>query len=552
MNRMYLWARALAGAVLVVALSVRTAPAQVSAPAASPVATIQLTLEDAIRRAKEYNPDLAVTRLATQAENARVDEALSAFVPMFSSIVGRSSNVSPPSNFLLGDRGIDSNDLFSSTGIRQRLARGSGTWTLSWDTSRTTTSNPISSFEPSLQSGFQVAFSQPLLKDRKIDAARQQTIIATRNQESSELRLGESTAQTLAAVKQAYWTLKATMANVAVQQRSLDLAHELARQNRARVDVGQAPPLDLVQAESEVAQRRETLIRATAAAGDAEDRLRRLIMDPSDISFWNVRIDPVDDATGAGPLLDVDAAVTGALRERFDLARARKDLEKAGTNLEFLDNQRLPDVRLEASYRGSGLGGTQFLRSGGFPGTITGTLDRSYGDVLGQMFGRTYPTWSLGVSVNYSLGKSFEEAQFARTEIERRQVGQRIASLQLQAAEAIRQAGRQVTSTAERIDAAKAGTTLAERRLETEQRRFEAGLSTSFLVTQAQRDLLQAQVNLLQATLDHQSALVSFEALQQAPALGSGDTANLGGGGVAQLPTLTPRGAFRLGAGSGF
>ena len=113
-----------------------------------------------------------------------------------------------------------------------------------------------------------------------MDLARQQTIVARRNLESSELRVRESVVQTTAAVKQAYWTLKATLANVTVQQRSLELAQELARQNKTRVDVGQTPPLDLLQAEAEVAQRRENLIRANTAAGDAEDRLRRLIMDP--------------------------------------------------------------------------------------------------------------------------------------------------------------------------------------------------------------------------------------------------------------------------------
>ena len=125
-----------------------------------------------------------------------------------------------------------------------------------------------------------------------MDLARQQTIVARRNLESSELRVRESVVQTTAAVKQAYWTLKATLANVTVQQRSLELAQELARQNKARVDVGQTPPLDLLQAEAEVAQRRENLIRANTAAGDAEDRLRRLIMDPADASFWRVRLDP--------------------------------------------------------------------------------------------------------------------------------------------------------------------------------------------------------------------------------------------------------------------
>src|SRR4029079_9699184 len=172
----------------------------------------------------------------------------------------------PPSSLLLGDSGVNTHDLFSSTGVRQRLRWGAGTWKVSWDTSRTTTNSTFSSFQPSLQSGFQAAFSQPLLKDRKMDAARQQNIIANRNEESAELRFSEAVVQTTAAVKQAYWTLKATLAYVAVHKRSLELAGKLVRQHRARVDVGLAPPLDFVQAQAEVAQRRENLIRATTAA----------------------------------------------------------------------------------------------------------------------------------------------------------------------------------------------------------------------------------------------------------------------------------------------
>ena len=61
-------------------------------------------------------------------------ESRSAFAPVFSTILGRSSNVTPPSNFLLGDRGVDVNDWFSSTGVRQRLPWGAGTWSVSWDT----------------------------------------------------------------------------------------------------------------------------------------------------------------------------------------------------------------------------------------------------------------------------------------------------------------------------------------------------------------------------------------------------------------------------------
>src|SRR3989441_3913989 len=539
-----------------VALSAALIATPVSAQVAQPANdTLQLTLEDAVHRAVENNPDLAIVRLGTEVEAAHVGESKGAFVPVFSTILGRSSNVTPPSNFLLGDRGVDANDWFSSTGVRQRLPWGAGTWSVSWDTSRTTTNNPISSFDPSLQSGAQVAFSQPLLKDRKIDAARQQYIIAKRNQESSELRFRESVVQTVAAVKQAYWTLKATVANVTVQQRSLELAEELARQNNVRVGAGQIPPLDLVQAEAEVAQRRENLIRARTAAADAEDRLRRLIMDPADASFWRTRVDPVEEPAGGGALPDVEAAVASALNARYDIARAGHELENAKTNVEFLSNQRLPDVRLETSYRGSGLAGTQFVRTGGFPGIVTGTLNRSFGDALTQAFSPDYPTWSLGVTVSYPLGRSYDEANYARAVIERRQAEQRIASLRLQTAETIRQAARQIRSTAERVDAARAGATLAEQRFDSEQRRFEVGLSTTFLVTQAQRDLLQAQVNFLQTTLDYQSSLVNFEAVQQAPpltAMSAGDAVGVRGANIVVLPTPAPRGLFRPGAAAGF
>jgi outer membrane protein TolC len=506
--------------------------------------TISLTLDDAVRRALENNPNLVVVRLGTEVEAARVSASQAAFAPVFSTAFGRSSSVTPPSNFLLGNAGVDVNDWFSSTGVRQRLPWGSGVWSVSWDSARTTTNNPISSFDPSLQSGVQVAFSQPLLKDRAIDAARHQYTIARRNQEISELQFRESVVQTMAAVKSAYWTLKAAIANVTVQQRSLELAEDLARENKVRVDAGQMPPLDLVQAEAEVAQRRENLIRAHSTAEDAEDHLRTLIMDPSDASFWEVRLDPIEEPSARGPLPDVEPAVRNALSSRYDLARAGRELENVATDVQFHENQKLPDVRVETSYRGAGLAGTQFLRSGGFPGVITGTQRRSFGDALGQVFSPDYPTWSLGVTVSYPLGRSYEEASLARAQVERRQTTARIASLRLEAAETVRRAARQIRSAAERMDAAKAGATLAEQRFDAEQRRYDVGLSTTFLVTQAQRDLLQAQVNLLQTTLDYESSLINFEAVQLAPPDSSGTIA-LRGGSVVRVPTPLPQGLFR-------
>jgi outer membrane protein TolC len=237
---------------------------------------------------------------------------------------------------------------------------------------------------------------------------------------------------------------------------------------------------------------------------------------------------------------------------RYDLARAGQELENARTDVELLANQKLPDVRVELAYRGSGLAGTEFLRAGGFPGTITGTRRRGFGDALGQTFTPDYPAWSVGVTVGYALGRSFEDAGAARVAVERRQVEQRIASLKLETAETVRRAGRQIRSAAERMDAARAGATLARERLDVEQRRYEVGLSTTFLVTQAQRDLLEAEVGLLRTALDHESALVHFEAVQQAPPPSAGEGLGLRGASVHALPLPAPRGLFRPAASAGF
>ena len=537
-------------AILFALAAAGRAAGQTIEPAAQPpAAALALTLDEAVRRAVDHNPDLTVVRLGTEIQSAQVGESRTAYTPVFSSSFGRSSNVTPPTNALLGVSGADTRDWFSSTGVRQRVPWGNGTWSVSWDASRTTSNSPLNSFDPSLQSGLEVAFSQPLIRDRRMDVARQQYLIAKRNEATSELQFRETVVGTIAAVKQAYWTLKALRANVTVQERSLQLAEQLSKENAVRVRLGQTPPIDLVQVDAEVADRRENLIRARTAADDAEDRLRRLIMDPAETSFWQVRVETTDEPSGRMPLPDVEALVDKAITDRSDVARARNAVSNAETNVAYFANQRLPDVRIEASYRGSGLGGAQLLRTGAFPGVITGTVNSGFGGVLGQAFGPDYPTWSLGVTVSHPVGRSFEHLREVQADVERRQAAARVASVQLDVAASIRQAARQVRSTAEREDAARAGATLAQQRLDAEQRRYTVGLSTSFLVTQAQRDLLQAEVKLLQATLDYQSSVVNFEALQLAPALSPGAAVVVDGSAVQPVSTQTPRGIFRAGSG---
>jgi Outer membrane protein len=241
-------------------------------------------------------------------------------------------------------------------------------------------------------------------------------------------------------------------------------------------------------------------------------------MDATDPATWLTQIEVTDAPPIATPTLDVDAAVKRALADRSDLQRARKDIETANVGVTYTTNQKLPDVRVNANYAANGLGGTQVLRTGGFPGTIIGSgPGTDFGSVLNQLFSSDYPTWSVGLNVSYPLGTSADQANAARAQLERKQADARLKSIESRAILQIRNAAYQVDMNAKRIETTRAARELAEQRLDSERKRLDVGMSTSFLVIQAQRDLAQARTNELGAILSYDLSLVDFEALQEAP-----------------------------------
>jgi outer membrane protein len=240
------------------------------------------------------------------------------------------------------------------------------------------------------------------------------------------------------------------------------------------------------------------------------------VFDPKRDDFWTARLEPADVLPAASLPPDVDAAVRRALSERPDIAEARKQIQIGDTNVALSRNQTLPDVRVEATYLTNGLGGSRLLRTGGFPGTIVGVESTSFGSVLGQVMTSDFPTWTVGVTMAYPLGRSVEQANLARARIERDQAAARLRAVELTAIREVREAALGLEQNRQRIETARLGRELAEQRLDAEQRRFEVGMSTSFLVIQAQRDLAVARNNELQATLDHQLTVIAFQTAQVA------------------------------------
>src|SRR5438874_89890 len=370
-----------------------------AASAQTTPATLRLTVDDAVKLALDENVDLRADRLDPQISDTRVAAAYGVFKPTILTSLNSNNQLQPPSSFLIPS--ATSTDVVSSNaGVGQRLPWFGTSYSLSWTTTHTNSNSFLNSYNPLLQSGLSINVSQPLIRDLFVDQARTNVATSRTNRDIADTRLRESLVHTTAAVKSAYWNLVSARANVEARRTALDLAQELGRVNKAKVDVGTSPPLDLVSAQAEVASDQEQLIIAETAVKQAEDRLRVLIFDPTKRENWNVQIEAIDSPPVGTAAVDVDAAVTRALAERADLQRARKDIENAQIGVKYADNQRLPDVRLNASYAANGLGGTQLLRAGCFPGTIIGpgriTL---VGTVLSDHCSRGFPTWSVGISV---------------------------------------------------------------------------------------------------------------------------------------------------------
>jgi outer membrane protein TolC len=132
------------------------------------------------------------------------------------------------------------------------------------------------------------------------------------------------------------------------------------------------------------------------------------------------------------------------------------------------------------------------------------------------VLGSDYPTWTVGVSLSYPLGHNASQANLARAQIERDQAAAQVRSLELSVVREVRDAALRLEQNRQRIETTKLGRELAEQRLDAEQKRFEVGMSTSFLVIQAQRDLAVARDNELRSYLDYQLSAVNFERVQRA------------------------------------
>jgi outer membrane protein len=515
--------------------------APVSPPSEAPPVTeqrtsgpvVKLSLDDTVTRALEFNLDVQVQRINPRLQDLAVQGAQAVWTPNLTNDTSLEDTTSIAQDTLLtGEQTSNSTRRFNTTsGIAQSLPWYGTQYSAGWQNGRLSTDLTNQQFNPSLTSNLSFDVSQPLLRNFRTDSNRTNLLVTRKQREITDVALQQTIVQTTRQVRNAYWDLVYARANLNVQQQSLDLSRQTLRDNRTRVEVGTMAPIDIVRAEAEVARNEEAAILAAAQIDLMEDNLRRLIFDPSSPDYWTTNIDLTDAAPAPTDARDVDieAAVAKAMQQRTDLVQQRKSLEATDLNLRFYKNQLLPAFDLVANYGLSYRGGIRLSDNPNVDNDITWT------ETVRSMLARDAPTWTVGFRVAYPLGRSTQEVNLARARLQQTQSQLNLKDSELQAAAEVRNAGRNVNTNRRRVEASRATRILSERQLEAEQKKFAVGLSTSFEVVQAQRDLANARNSELQAIIDYVQALVDFDAVQlagtgtaSASTVGGGNTGNTG------------------------
>src|SRR5262245_55249856 len=227
--------------------SVTKAPLGAQDPQASSVVNgTPLSMDEAVRMALENNLGIQAERVNPEIQNYAVARANAVWRPALVSQFTRSSSSAPPQDFLAqGVNVVTNGTLFSQAGLQQALRWGGASYQFTFDGSRGTTNNPGSALPRSLGSNMSGLFTQPLLRNFRIDNNRANLLQQRNLQTVADLQLQQRITQTSLAVRTAYYNLVGAISGLDVANESLDLAKRALKDNQTRVEVGTMAPIDI-------------------------------------------------------------------------------------------------------------------------------------------------------------------------------------------------------------------------------------------------------------------------------------------------------------------
>lgn len=472
------------GGVVVPAPSSETADATVQ-PAVPSDGPLTVTVPQAILMALENNRALSVERLNPSIERTFEQEERAVFDPV---AIAGASYLREREPQLAGGR-VTTSETTLGAGATQALPTGTD---IAVDLSTVRETSDLRSDRYITRLGFSV--NQALLQGAGLDvnlAAVRQARLDTLD---SEYELRGFAEALVALTEETCWQYALAQREIEIVTDSMKLAEQQLAETRERINVGDLAGTEEAAAEAEVALRRENLINARSTLATTRLELLRLL-NPADADLWSREI--VLDYKTQMPQIEldpVDVYVAVAMRMRPDLNQARLDVRRGDLDLVVTKNGLLPRMDLFITLGKSGYA-ESFGRS-------YSRIDEDDYDML------------VGLSFEYPPANRSAKARHRRVVTSREQAVRAVDNLAQLVQVDVRSAYIEVGRASEQVAATAATRRLQEESLRTETEKFRVGKSTSFLVAQAQRDLLVSQIAEVRAMVSYLTALIELH-LQQ-------------------------------------
>lgn len=509
-----------------------------------------LALQDAIAIALRNNLDIEAFREGVQVAQYNLFAFRGIYDIVSSSEVNYRSQTIPVAS-LIGGGGASSsvtqNTLTYNFLTNRNVEQTGGFWQVEFDNNRTTTSNTNATLNTQFNPTLTFTFSQPLLRNFRIDQNRRQIQLAQRSLDLSDSQFRQRVIEIINQVQRAYWDLVFARRNEQIARESVELTRTQLENNQKQVEAGTLPPIDLRSTEAALESRKGDVIFALQNITTAENVLKGLLIKDANDPVWNSEIVPTDEPQLGQATFSLEDATRLALKNRPELDQMRLQTEQKNIDIKFYENQTKPQVDFVGFYTNTGLAGspsTAVVTSGALSPTTQGIVDNlnlalrqlnlapfvpsppvvstiganvperfqgGYFQALKNLFGQDFRTYQFGVRFSFPWRNRTAEGNLGRALAESRQLDARQRQLVQTVQIDVRNALQNVEAARQRFEVARSARIAAEAQLAGELEKFRAGLSTNFFVLQRQTDLSVAKGTEVRALTDYNKALADLQ-----------------------------------------
>ncbi len=502
-----------------------------------------LTMREAIELALANNKDIEVARQNVRVAEFDLQGARGVYDPRLGSFSYYERTETPTASFLSGGTGsaVTQSSYTGTLRLEGLAPRGGGGYRVDFSSIRLTTDNQFVALNPQYPTALTFNYTQPLLRGFRFDQNRRQIEIAKKNLSVTDVQFRQRAIETITNVQRTYWDLVFALRNLQVQRDAVKDARAQLEHNKRLVGEGFLAPIDVVAAEAQVSGFEQSVYTALDDVGRAENNLKNLIAENRQSPLWNVALVPTDEVEVRPPVIALPEAMEAALKARPELQQADVAREINELDQRFAREQARPQVDLVASYGLVGLAGSvDTARGGANPltastaqlrerinelsrlsglsplpepsaQTISDVLTGGYAQSLLNLTANRFTNFRVGVQVNLPLRNRTAEAQLGRTLVEKERIATQREQLEQLIQVDVRNSLQLVRTAGSRLRAAAAARGASEQQYASEQRKFEAGQSTFFLVLERQTALATARGNELRAQTELNKAVAELQ-----------------------------------------